>query len=102
MSVPLPVVIYPCVALRYNSNLSEARDKGIRKGLILGLSMGATWFVVYAAYSLGFWYGAKLIREDDTYTPGRLLIVSRNCFLDILFTVMYGDSFVASVANTGK
>ncbi|KAK2184056.1 hypothetical protein NP493_285g02000 [Ridgeia piscesae] len=62
-------------AERYNNNLSEARDKGIRKGLILGLSMGGTWFVVYAAYSLGFWYGAKLIREDDSYTPGRLLIV---------------------------
>ena len=65
-----------CATSRYNNNLSEARDKGIRKGLILGLSMGGTWFVVYAAYSLGFWYGAKLIREDDSYTPGRLLIVS--------------------------
>ena len=45
--------------------------------MILGLGMGAAWIVLYASYALGFWYGAKLVRDEpQNYTPGRLLVVS--------------------------
>ncbi|CAH1796934.1 unnamed protein product [Owenia fusiformis] len=59
---------------RYNNNLGFARQKGIQKGLVMGLGIGFAWFICYCAYSLGFWYGAKLIREED-YSAGILLIV---------------------------
>lgn len=26
--------------------------------------MGFVFFVIFASYALGFWYGAKLVRED--------------------------------------
>ena len=65
------------ISRRYNTNLWEARFQGIRKGMILGLGMGAAWIVLYGSYALGFWYGAKLVREESHwYTPGRLLVVS--------------------------
>lgn len=67
---------------RYNGNLVEARDLGIRKGLVNGISLGSVWMIVFLAYALGFWYGAKLAREEaDTYTIGNVMIVSHLLFL---------------------
>jgi len=63
---------------RYSKNLRQAKDFGIRKGLISGAGMGFLWFVIFASYALAFWYGGKLIREDD-YTAGQMLTVSIFC-----------------------
>ena len=62
---------------RYNDHLVEARDLGIRKALVNGFTMGLVWFVIFGAYALGFWYGAKLTREEsDVYSIGDVMIVS--------------------------
>jgi ABC-type multidrug transport system fused ATPase/permease subunit len=45
-------------------NLEEAKRTGIKKGLIFGIGMGMTWLIVYSAYCLAFWYGAKLVRDS--------------------------------------
>ena len=50
------------------------------------LLMGWQWdwcgLLCFGAYALGFWYGAKLTRdESDIYTIGNVMIVSTCCFL---------------------
>ncbi|XP_061185952.1 ATP-dependent translocase ABCB1-like isoform X2 [Saccostrea echinata] len=60
---------------RYNKHLSDAKKTGIRKGLTVGFSMGLIYFIIFSVYGFGFWYGAKLVREDSDYTPGNVLIV---------------------------
>lgn len=82
---------------RYTSNLYEARNKGIRKGFILGIGMGLAWLILYSSYGVGFWYGSRLVinegskcerndslnstnvndfkAKEGDYTAGRLLIV---------------------------
>ncbi|XP_060590153.1 ATP-dependent translocase ABCB1-like isoform X2 [Ruditapes philippinarum] len=61
---------------RYENNLVEAKSQGIKKGLVNGVSMGVVWMILFLAYALGFWYGAKLSRDEpDTYTIGNVLIV---------------------------
>ncbi|CAH1787977.1 unnamed protein product [Owenia fusiformis] len=61
---------------RYDVNLLDAKKKGVRKGMLLGLGMGFSWLSIYAVYALGFWYGAKLIRDEPvTYSAGTLMIV---------------------------
>ncbi|XP_048755888.2 ATP-dependent translocase ABCB1-like isoform X2 [Ostrea edulis] len=60
---------------RYNEHLSDAKATGIRKGLTVGFSMGLIYFIIFSVYGFGFWYGAKLVREDSDYTPGNVLIV---------------------------
>lgn len=80
---------------RYEKHLSEARKSGIKKGAVVGMTMGALWFVVYCEYALGiviivldefiisafslvligFWYGGKLIRDGEN-SIGDLLTVS--------------------------
>ncbi|KAL3831884.1 hypothetical protein ACJMK2_023581 [Sinanodonta woodiana] len=59
---------------RYNANLIEARDFGIKKGFINCVAVGVVWLVIFCAYALGFWYGAKLIREEN-YSIGNVMIV---------------------------
>ena len=60
---------------RYSKNLSHAKAYGIQKGMVGGAGMGFFFFVIFGTYALAFWYGGKLIREED-YTPGQMLIVS--------------------------
>ncbi|XP_021367207.1 multidrug resistance protein 1-like isoform X1 [Mizuhopecten yessoensis] len=60
--------------IRYDKNLEHAKQIGIKKGVTSGLSMGAIWFIMMCSYALGFWYGAKLVREDG-YSIGKVLIV---------------------------
>ena len=62
---------------RYNGNLDEARQFGVKKALISGLGMGLVFFLMFCIYALAFWYGAKLTRDEpENYTIGRMLIVS--------------------------
>jgi len=50
---------------------------GVRKGFVTGVSAGIVWLIIFCAYGLGFWYGAKLTREEPvTYTIGNVMIVS--------------------------
>ncbi|KAL5007420.1 hypothetical protein ScPMuIL_016226 [Solemya velum] len=60
---------------RYNKNLTEARNLGMKKGITNGVSMGIIWFAEYSSYALGFWYGGKLVREAEGYSIGDVLIV---------------------------
>jgi len=60
---------------RYGKNLFQAKAYGIQKGLVGGAGMGFFFFVIFGTYALAFWYGGKLVREED-YTPGQMLIVS--------------------------
>uniref|UniRef100_A0A8C4KQF8 Bile salt export pump n=1 Tax=Dromaius novaehollandiae TaxID=8790 RepID=A0A8C4KQF8_DRONO len=60
---------------RYDKNLVFAQHWGIRKGIILGLFTGYMWLVIFLCYALAFWYGSKLVLEEDEYSPGTLLQV---------------------------
>jgi len=67
-------ILLSCI-YRYSKNLDSAKDFGIRKGIFAGVGAAFFFFVLFGSYALAFWYGGKLIREED-YTGGRMLIVS--------------------------
>ncbi|CAF3763845.1 unnamed protein product [Rotaria socialis] len=67
---------------RYEKHLEDAKKNGIKKGAINGITIGTVWFLIYGAYALAFWYGAKLIREDN-YNVGDVFIV----FFSIIIAV---------------
>uniref|UniRef100_A0A452GRE1 Bile salt export pump n=1 Tax=Gopherus agassizii TaxID=38772 RepID=A0A452GRE1_9SAUR len=60
---------------RYDKNLVFAQRWGIRKGMIMGFFTGYIWFIIFLCYALAFWYGSKLVLEEDEYSPGTLLQV---------------------------
>ncbi|XP_051479964.1 bile salt export pump isoform X4 [Apus apus] len=60
---------------RYDKNLVFAQHWGIRKGIIMGLFTGYMWLIIFLSYALAFWYGSKLVLEEEEYSPGTLLQV---------------------------
>ncbi|CAD5117246.1 DgyrCDS6041 [Dimorphilus gyrociliatus] len=60
--------------IRYNSELENAKGFGIRKGFVNGGSIGLVFLIMFSSYGLAFWYGSRLVRQDE-YSAGKLLIV---------------------------
>uniref|UniRef100_A0A6Q2YZ84 ATP-binding cassette sub-family B member 5 n=1 Tax=Esox lucius TaxID=8010 RepID=A0A6Q2YZ84_ESOLU len=68
---------------KYENNLEDAKNYGIKKAITTNVSMGLTQFVIFGAYALAFWYGTKLsVDEPENYTIGKTITV--------FFSVMIG------------
>ncbi|XP_053483597.1 ATP-dependent translocase ABCB1 isoform X1 [Ictalurus furcatus] len=68
---------------RYETNLENAKNFGVRKAITTNVSLGITQFFILGTYALAFWYGTKLaVDEPDNYSIGRVLTV--------FFSVMIG------------
>lgn len=62
---------------RYEKNLVEAKNFGVKKAITTNVAMGFTQFVIFGTYALAFWYGTKLsVDEPENYTIGRVITVS--------------------------
>ncbi|KAI9533317.1 Multidrug resistance protein 1 [Dissostichus eleginoides] len=66
---------------RYNKNLEDAKNMGIKKATSANFSMGLTFLLIYLSYALAFWYGSTLVLSNE-YTIGSVLTV--------FFTVLIG------------
>ncbi|KAM3873324.1 ATP-dependent translocase ABCB1 [Diretmus argenteus] len=66
---------------RYEENLEDAKNMGIKKALSANIALGFTFMMIYLSYALAFWYGSTLILSDE-YTIGTVLTV--------FFTVLIG------------
>lgn len=49
----------------YTKNLDKAKSYGIKKGIMSGSGMGVALMIIFCSYALAFWYGGKLIRENE-------------------------------------
>ncbi|XP_028971452.2 ATP-binding cassette, sub-family B (MDR/TAP), member 4 isoform X1 [Esox lucius] len=59
---------------RYQNNLEDAKNMGIRKAISANIAMGFTFLIIYLSYALAFWYGSTLIQSGE-YTIGSVLTV---------------------------
>ncbi|XP_069502709.1 ATP-dependent translocase ABCB1-like [Ambystoma mexicanum] len=76
---------------RYEVNLHDAKNAGIKKSLTTNLAMGISQFLTFSTYGLGLWYGTKLtVDEKDHYTIGNVII--------IFFSVMMGSFTLGQTA----
>ena len=67
---------------KYNKSLKNAYKSGVREGLATGLGMGTVMVLLFCGYSLGIWYGAKLIL-DKGYTGAQVM--------NVIFAVLTGS-----------
>ncbi|XP_030842345.1 ATP-binding cassette, sub-family B (MDR/TAP), member 4 isoform X3 [Strongylocentrotus purpuratus] len=74
---------------RYEKELKEARDVGVKKGVTSGVGMGITMFIMFGSYALAFWYGPKLV-ADGRITGGDVMIV--------FFSVMIGSFSIGNIS----
>ena len=52
----LSLTIVWCVFVcRYKKQLAQARRLGVLKGVSVGISLGLTYFVIFASYGFSFW-----------------------------------------------
>uniref|UniRef100_A0A673XDK3 ATP-binding cassette, sub-family B (MDR/TAP), member 11a n=1 Tax=Salmo trutta TaxID=8032 RepID=A0A673XDK3_SALTR len=58
---------------RYDKNLIEAQNWGVKKGTIIGVFQGYLWCIIFLCYALAFWYGSKLVIETKELSPGTLI-----------------------------
>ncbi len=62
---------------RYEKNLIDARNFGVKKAITTNVAMGLTQFIIFGTYALAFWYGTKLsVDEPENYSIGKVLTVS--------------------------
>ncbi|XP_048366711.1 ATP-dependent translocase ABCB1 isoform X2 [Sphaerodactylus townsendi] len=59
---------------RYRKNLEDAKNIGIRKAVTANISIGFAFLLIYASYSLAFWYGSTLVLYEG-YSIGKILTV---------------------------
>ncbi|XP_070831884.1 bile salt export pump [Chaetodon trifascialis] len=71
-------------AERYDRNLVEAQNWGVKKGMIIGVFQGYLWCIIFLCYALAFWYGSKLVIETQEMSPGSLIQV----FFGVLMAAM--------------
>ncbi|KAH8872625.1 Multidrug resistance protein 1 [Schistosoma japonicum] len=70
--------------LRYQNELSSAESMGIKKATAFGGAGGCIGCVIFASASLVFWYGVKLIQDENT-DPGAVIAVFINILLGSIF-----------------
>ncbi|XP_060520271.1 ATP-dependent translocase ABCB1-like [Cylas formicarius] len=80
---------------RYDSKLITARKCSDKKTFLQASSYGIYWFFILSSYGLAFWYGIKLMLnqqdwKDPVYTPGNMVTV--------FFSVMTGSQNFAIAA----
>ncbi|KAJ3676007.1 hypothetical protein LUZ60_003419 [Juncus effusus] len=67
---------------KYDKSLKKAYKTGVKEGLAAGLGMGTVMLLMFCGYSLGIWYGAKLILERG-YTGAKVM--------NVIFAVLTGS-----------
>lgn len=84
---------------RYESKLDAAKVYGIRKGFFTGLLMGYIWFIIYAMYALGFWYGWRLyVESTDGFGVGQILTVFFLVLIGV-FSLGNGMPYISTAAS---
>ncbi|KAM3861971.1 bile salt export pump [Diretmus argenteus] len=71
-------------AERYDRNLVEAQNWGIKKGAIVGAFQGYLYCIIFLCYALAFWYGSTLVIDTKELSPGGLVQV----FFGVLIAAM--------------
>ena len=62
--------------------------------------MGVIYFIIFACYALAFWYGSKLVREEEHYTAGVMLTVRFSFVIDLRLKNPYRFSWLLSLGRS--
>uniref|UniRef100_A0A0D9WCH5 MDR-like ABC transporter n=1 Tax=Leersia perrieri TaxID=77586 RepID=A0A0D9WCH5_9ORYZ len=78
---------------KYSRALKRAYSSGVREGLAAGVGMGTVMVLLFCGYSLGIWYGAKLILEKG-YTGAQVM--------NVIFAVLTGSLALGQASPSMK
>ncbi|KAG8084417.1 hypothetical protein GUJ93_ZPchr0010g10510 [Zizania palustris] len=78
---------------KYSRSLKSAYNSGVQEGLAAGVGMGTAMALLFCGYSLGIWYGAKLILEKG-YTGAQVM--------NVIFAVLTGSLALGQASPSMK
>ncbi|KAI8614124.1 P-loop containing nucleoside triphosphate hydrolase protein [Chytriomyces sp. MP71] len=84
---------------RYTKKLKLAENLGIRASITNAVATGAAFCIIFATYSLGFWYGGHLIPSD--MTGGQVISTFFSIIIGAFSLGMMGPSLAAMSAAQG-
>ncbi|KAJ3130853.1 Multidrug resistance protein 1 [Physocladia obscura] len=84
---------------RYSEKLKIAERKGTRGAISSGLATGVAFMIIFATYSLGFWYGGQLI--PNTMSSGQVITVFFSIIVGAFSLGLMGPSLAAISSATG-
>lgn len=62
-------------SFRYYEKLEEGRKIAMQTFNAYSVCYAITFFLMYSAYALGFWYGSQMVQSGSS-TPGNIFTVS--------------------------
>lgn len=68
--------------VNYEKSLVRAYNASTQEGLAAGAGLGMVMLFMFAGYSLGIWYGAKLILQKG-YSGGKVI--------NVIFAILTGS-----------
>ncbi|XP_074579514.1 ABC transporter B family member 4-like [Curcuma longa] len=74
---------------KYDKSLVRAYNASVQEGLVAGLGLGTLMLFMFCGYSLGIWYGAKLILHKG-YTGGKVI--------NVIFAILTGSFSLGQIA----
>ncbi|KAG6517606.1 hypothetical protein ZIOFF_021002 [Zingiber officinale] len=74
---------------KYDKSLVRAYNASVQEGLVAGLGLGMLMLFMFCGYSLGIWYGAKLILHKG-YTGGKVI--------NVIFAILTGSFSLGQIA----
>ncbi|KAJ3025735.1 UNVERIFIED_CONTAM: Multidrug resistance protein 1 [Siphonaria sp. JEL0065] len=84
---------------RYSEKLKKAEWMGIRGAISNGLATGVAFMIIFATYSLGFWYGGQLIPQY--MTSGQVITVFFSIIIGAFSLGLLGPSLASISSATG-
>jgi len=72
---------------RFTKLISRAGDSLVRQALVWGISIGMTDFLLLGTFVVGFWYGAKVVRDGKS-SAGEVMTVFWACLLAATYLQM--------------
>ncbi|XP_052275142.1 ATP-dependent translocase ABCB1-like isoform X2 [Dreissena polymorpha] len=80
---------------RYKQALIKSKAMGTKKSWITGLGIGFTFFVMFGAYALAFWFGNEQVK--DWYNTGFEGGLSPGTVLTVFFSVLIGTFSIGNI-----
>ncbi len=62
---------------RYRKALDIAAQEDSKKGHVNGIGLGIVFAIIFSSYSLAFWYGSRLIYDDEATAGSRSILAIR-------------------------
>ncbi|XP_039128461.1 ABC transporter B family member 11-like isoform X2 [Dioscorea cayenensis subsp. rotundata] len=68
---------------KYKKYLTNAYLSTVQEGLASGAGLGTVTLIMFCGYSLGVWYGSKLVLDHKDYTGGKVI--------NVIFALLVGS-----------